>query len=137
MYKYHKTIIGGAEALIDGIENIEMFLDDNDDWNFHDSLIRSYCWDDESEIMTITIEPLGCKFIEGETKDNKPLLDFHFEDCVDIEMHMNNVHERIYEIEISIHNTFIECWFNGIGIRVTSKRLRVDKPRFVPLEDEN
>lgn len=129
--------MNGAEKLIDGIENIEMFLDDNDDWNFHDSEINSFYWDNEKKIMTVTIEPIAYSVdVEGDAKDKQPLLSFHFEDCIDVEMHMNNVYERIYKIEISMFKQFIECWFNGVGIRVTSKRLRVDKPRFIPLKDE-
>lgn len=138
IYKYNSTIRGGAEALIDGIENIEMFLDDEDAWNFHDSEINSFYWDNEKKVMTVTVEPIGYGAdIEGDAKDKRPLLSFHFEDCIDVEMHMNNVYEHIYEIEISRFKQFIECWFNGVGIRVTSRSLRVDKPRFVPIEEEN
>lgn len=53
-YKYNKTIINGAEKLIDGIENIEMFLDDNDEWNFHDSEIRSFYWDRAKKTFSVT-----------------------------------------------------------------------------------
>jgi hypothetical protein len=38
-YKYNKTIVNDAENLIRGIDNIELFLDDDDDLNFHDSQI--------------------------------------------------------------------------------------------------
>lgn len=53
-YKYNKTIMNGAEKLIDGIENIEMFLDDNDEWNFHDSEIRSFYWDRAKKTFSVT-----------------------------------------------------------------------------------
>ena len=50
-YKYSKTIRDGAEKLIDGIENIEMFLGDDDDWNFHDSEIYSFHWDRDENFL--------------------------------------------------------------------------------------
>lgn len=61
-YKYNKTIMNGAEKLIDGIENIEMFLDDNDDWNFHDSEIYSFHWDRDKREFVASIELIGCAF---------------------------------------------------------------------------
>ena len=132
-YKYNKTIMNGAEKLIDGIENIEMFLDDNDDWNFHDSEIKSFHWDRDDRIFTVTVEPIGFSpEIEGEGDDVMILLDLHFEDCFDIHMpNMDLTAPYINEIEISKDRKCIECWFNGYPIRVTSHRLRVDKPRFI------
>lgn len=134
-YKYNKTIMNGAEELIDGIENIEMFLDDNDDWNFHDSEIRSFYWDRAKRTFSVTIEPFGCDYpdIEEYDKDSAMILDFHFVDVV--EVHMPHVNlwspEYVYEIEISKDRDWIECWFNGFCMRVASKRLQVDKPRVI------
>lgn len=126
--------MNGAEELIDGIENIEMFLDDNDDWNFHDSEIQSFNWDRDSSTFTVSVEPIGYSpTIEGDGKDTSIILDFHFIRC--IEIHMPNVDlwspEYVYEIEISKDRNWIECWFNGFSLRVTSERLKVDKPRFI------
>lgn len=134
-YRYNKTIQNGAESLIEGIENIEMFLDDNDDWNFHDSEIYSLYWDRNTNIFTVTVEPIGCDYpdIDGCKEDTTILLDFHFLGC--IEIHMPNVDtwnsEYIYEVEISKNQNCIECWFNGYPIRITSEKLKVDKPRVI------
>lgn len=138
MYKYNKTIMNGAEKLIDGIENIEMFLDDDDDWNFHDSEIRSFHWDRDKREFVVSVELIGCAFpeIDGWNGDAPVILDFHFEDC--IEIHMPNVDTcgapYILEIEISRIRDMIECWFNGYPIRITCYRLCVDKPRIINKE---
>ena len=138
MYKYNRTIRDGAEALIDGIENIEMFLDDNDHWNFHDSKIRSFYWDNETLEFTVTVDLVGYGFYKGEIDKNlQPLLDFHFKDCDEIKMDMVDMYAGfINEIEISRDRDYLECWFNGICVGVSCRRLCVDKPRFVPDEDD-
>ncbi|MBR5956840.1 MAG: hypothetical protein IKZ99_00590 [Salinivirgaceae bacterium] len=138
MYKYNRTIRDGAEALIDGIENIEMFLGDEDHWNFHDSSIRSFHWDNETGEFTVTVEPIGYGCFKGEIdKDLQPLLDFHFEDCVEIKMDVEVIGAYINDIKISRDRDYLECCFNGICVGVACRRLRVDKPRFVPAEDED
>lgn len=140
-YKYSRTIRNGAEKLIDGIENIEILLGDDDNWDFHDSEIYTFHWDRETRTFTVTVLPVGCIFpqIEGWDGESTLLLDFHFEDC--IEIHMPNAElgeaDYIYEIEISKSRGYLECWFNGYPIRVTSERLRVDKPRFLTEQEEN
>lgn len=133
-YKYHKTIMNGAEKLIDGIENIEMFLDDEDAWNFHDSSIYSFNWDRDERIFTVIVEPLGFSpDIDGWDGESTILLDFHFEGC--IEVHMNHLDlwspQYISEISISKVKGGLECWFDGYPIMVCSERLRVDKPRYI------
>ena len=133
-YKYNKTIMNGAEKLIDGIENIEMFLGDDDAWNFYDSEIYSFHYDRDTKTFTVTVDLIGCDFSKLEDFDYEStvLLDLHFVGCIDI--HMPNVDfmcPYIYEIEISKNHKLIECWFNGYPIRVTSKRLQVDKPRII------
>lgn len=139
MYKYNRTITNGAEELIDGIENIEMFLGDDDNWNFHDSEIRSFNWDRDKKEFVVSVELIGCAFpkIEGWDGDAPVILDFHFKDC--IEIHMPNVDmwgaPYIFEIEISRSRDMIECWFDGYTIRITSHRLRVDKPRIINKEE--
>jgi len=132
-YKYNKTIMNGAERLIEGIENIEMFLDDNDDWNFHDSEIYSLHWDISTKTFTVSVYLIGCDFYKLKDYDSnsKVILDLHFEKC--LEVHMPNVSlcnsQYIYEIGMSIHNGYLECWFDGYPIKITSERLRVDHPR--------
>lgn len=90
-YKYNNTIKNSAEKLIDGIEYIEMFLDDEDAWNFHDSEIYSFHYDRDSETFTVTVDLMGCDFSKLEDFDYEStvLLDLHFEGCINI--HMPNV----------------------------------------------
>ena len=134
MYKYNRTIRDGAEALIDGIENIEMFLEDNE--TFHDCGIHSFSWDSETKELTLTIEPLTYRFFAGEYGNMLPLLDFHFEHCISIETYMETGIAIIDEMIISKYNTFLKCDFGQVCISIKSIRLRVDKPRFVPLKDD-
>ncbi len=83
-YKYNRTIMNGAEKLIDGIENIEMFLGDDDAWNFHDYEIYSFNWDRYTKTLTVTVEPIGfLPDIEGWDGKSTILLDFHFEGCIE------------------------------------------------------
>ena len=131
-YKYNKTITGGAERFIDGIENIEMFLDEQDNWNFHDSDLKSFSYDNDEQRFTITIEPIGfLPTIEGLDEDKIVLLDFHFEGVIELEMSCLTETD-ISEIEFSVYNKeWLNCWLDNCGIRVQSQRVRVDKPRFV------
>ena len=128
-YKYRNTIADGAEELIDGIENIELFLDDRDEWNFHDSEITSINMDFKENSITVTVKPDGYDSEKADQlfKDRQPLLDFKFIDVCEIKMN-TSLPYYIDEIEISKYNGFLECWFNGYGIRVTSRRLCVAKP---------
>lgn len=136
MYKYDRTIKDGAEKLIDGIENLEMFLEDNE--RFHDCGIYSFCWDNESGDLIITVEALTHRFFAGEYGNMLPLLDFHFEHPIEVKMDMDPGIAIIDEMEISKskYNEFLVCEFGQVCISITSHRLRVDKPRFVPLKDD-
>lgn len=128
-YKYRNTIAGGAEELIDGLENIELFLDDRDEWNFHDSEITSIHMDFKENSVTVTVKPDGYNSERADKlfKEELPLLDFKFIDVCEIKMN-TSLPYYIDKIEISKYNGFLECWFNGYGIRVTSRRLCVAKP---------
>lgn len=131
-YKYPRTIQNGAEELIDGIENIEMFLDDDDNWNFHDSDIKSFHWDRNSNTFTVTVIPMCYSaVIEGFDCDDTILLDFIFKDCseIDIPDFATRDYWQIDEIELIKVKNELECWFNGYPIKVTCRRLRVEKPR--------
>lgn len=135
MYKYNRTIRDGAEKLIDGIENIEMFLEDNE--TFHDCGIHSFSWNSETKELTLTIEPLTYRFFAGEYGNMLPLLDFHFVNCLSIETYMETGIAIIDEMVISKGNNYLQCELGQVCITIQSIRLRVDKPRFVPLEEES
>lgn len=127
-----RQLLGGAERFIDGIENIEIFLDEQGDWNFHDSELKSFSYDNDEQQFTITIEPIGFEpTIEGLDESNIVLLDFHFEGVIEIEMSCLTETD-IFEMEFSVYNKeWLNCWFDNCGIRIMSQRVRVDKPRFV------
>lgn len=131
-YKYSRTIQNGAEALIDGIENIEMFLGDEDNWRFHDSDIKSFHWDRDTRTFTVTVLPMAYStVIDGFDDEDTILLDFHFEDWIEIHIpeFTSCDYWEINELEIIKVNDHLECWFHGHAIRIKSYRLRVDKPR--------
>lgn len=131
-YKYNETVKDGAEELIDDIKYMELFFNDEDHWNFHDSEIRSLHWDADKRTVKVTVEPLGCSYekLKRWTPDKTVLLDFIFIDVLEIYSNCP-VDNYITEIEISKYNGYLECWFNGYCIRITSKRLRFGRPRLV------
>jgi hypothetical protein len=132
-YKYNKTIVNGAETLISGIENIELFLDDDDDWNFHDSQIYSFHWDGVQERLTISIIPIGYGTTIEEDKEGVMLLvDFHFEkvDNLNINFYLP---EYILDMSITKNKYGLDCYIDGIA-HIICRSMTVDKPRFVPKE---
>ena len=46
-----------AIRMINGIENIEVFLEENDQWQFHDSDIKNIHWDDMERRLDVTVCP--------------------------------------------------------------------------------
>lgn len=79
--------------------------------------------------VTVTVKPDGYNSERADKlfKEELPLLDFKFIDVCEIKMN-TSLPYYIDKIEISKYNGFLECWFNGYGIRVTSRRLCVAKP---------
>jgi hypothetical protein len=133
-YKYNKTFVDGAETLINGIENIELFLDDEDQWNFHDSQVYSFHWDGVKEELTITIIPIGyCVKIEQDKDGLMPLIDLHFEQVDQLCLNFY-LPEYIHEISIAKDRSWLDCYIDGIAHIVCSS-ITADKPRFVPEED--
>ena len=62
-------------------------------------------------------------------------LDFHFIEVIDLKWEYT---QDDYADEISMKelNGFLETWFDFITLRVTSKGVVVDKPRFVPIKEK-
>lgn len=52
MRKSANIIDDAAVGMFTGIENIEIFLEENDQWQFHDSGIRDIHWDDEERRLS-------------------------------------------------------------------------------------
>lgn len=78
MRKSANMIDESAVRLIRGIENIEVFLEENDQWQFHDSNIKTIHWDDLERRLDVTICRTFCIGIDYDHKYMEPRLDFHF-----------------------------------------------------------
>ena len=136
MRKSANMIDDAAVGMITGIENIEIFLEENDQWQFHDSGIRDIHWDDEERRLDVTVCPTFCVGIDYDYNTLEPRLDFHFTDVVSVNLDYNDFG---YVDEISIKklsNGLLETWFDCYTLHVFSSGLIVDKPRFVPREDD-
>ena len=137
MRKSANMIDDGAAKIITGIENIEIFLEDDDQWQFHDSGIRDIHWDDKERQLDVTVCPTFCVGIDYDYKTLEPRLDFHFTGVISLNFEF---HDYGYVDEISIKkkkNGFLDTWFECYTLHVTSRGLTVDKPRFVPREDDD
>ena len=64
MRKSANMIDEAAARMINGIENIEVFLEENDQWQFHDSDIKNIHWDDMERRLT-RFPLYGCSMFEG------------------------------------------------------------------------
>ena len=78
MRKSANMIDESAIRFIRGIENIEVFLEENDQWQFHDSNIKTIHWEDMDRPLEVTICPTVCIGIDNDHKNLEPRLDFHF-----------------------------------------------------------
>lgn len=137
MRKSSNMIDEGAAKMIIGIENIEVFLEENDQWQFHDSDISEIHWDDKERQLDVTVSPTFCVGIDYDYNILEPRLDFHFTGVISLNFEFN---ECGYVDEISIKkisNGFLDTWFECYMLNVTSRGLIVDKPRFVPREDDD
>ena len=50
-------ITDDAVKFVTGIENIEVFLEENDEWQFHFSKVTEIHWDSEKKQLDVTINP--------------------------------------------------------------------------------
>jgi hypothetical protein len=129
-------ITDDAVKMVTGIENIEIFLEDNDEWQFHFSKVTEIHWNSERRALDVTINSPCCVGIEYDRKKVEVFLDFHFIDVVDLKWEYA---QDDYADEISMKELsgFLETWFDFITLRVTSKGVVVDKPRFVPIKEND
>jgi hypothetical protein len=134
MYKYNRTFQNGAEKFANGIENVEMFLDDDNGWSFHDSQLYSFHWDEHPLEFTVTVMPQGYLHNKDNSRSNMmALLDFHFIDVDEVKMQLTPPY-YIDGIEFTQEGKGIECWIGGYGIYIHCRSVTVDPPRFVPEE---
>ena len=135
MRKSANMINDAAVRMISGIENIEVFLEENDQWQFHDSDIKTIHWDDMERRLDVTVCPTVCIGIDYDHENLEPRLDFHFTGVVCLKVDFNNC-GYIDEISIKELNGFLDTWFDCYMLHVTSKGLIVDKLRFMPREQK-
>ena len=77
-------ITDDAVKFITGIENIEVFLKENDEWQFHFSKVTEIHWNSEKRQLDVTINPPCCVGIEYDRKKEEVFLDLHFTDVIDL-----------------------------------------------------
>ena len=121
----------GAYKLIEGTENMELFLTEDDKWQFHDSDIRDIHWNNQNRTLDLTIEPIGFSAdVPWDRKTTTALLDFHYEGVGELELNCFGFC-YIYELEINMKNGYLDCIFDSYILKILAKKLTIDKPRLV------
>ncbi len=82
--KSANVITDDAVKFVTGIENIEVFLEENNEWLFHFSKLTEIHWNSEKRQLDVTINPLCCVGIEYDRKKVEVFLDFRFTDVIDL-----------------------------------------------------
>ena len=131
--KSANVITDNAVKFVTGIENIEVFLEENDEWQFHNSKVTEIHWNSEKRQLDVTINPPCCVGIEYDRKKVEVFLDFHFTDVIDLKWEYTQ-EDYAYDISMKEFNGFLETWFAFITLDITSKGVTVDKPRFEPIK---
>ena len=135
MRKSANMITDDAVKFITGIENIEVFLEENAEWQFHFSQVTEIHWNSEKRQLDVTVNPPCCVGIEYDRKKVEVFLDFHFTDVIDLKWEYTQ-DDFADEISMKEFHGFLETWFDFIKLNITSKGVIVDKPRFEPLKVE-
>ena len=128
-----KMVVPDEETLkmITGIENLEMFLEDDDQWMYNDSEIRNIHWDDKKRTLDVTVEPIGYSVEIDDAGCGKSfLLDFHFGNVESVCFDYSS-YGYISEMEIKVENGFLVCTFDSYLLKVVAESLAVDPPRIV------
>ena len=124
----------GAYKLIEGIENMELFLTEDDKWQFHDSDIRDIHWNNQNRTLDLTIEPIGFSAdVPWDRKTTTALLDFHYEGVGELELNCFGFC-YIYELEINMKNGYLDCIFDSYILKILARKLTIDKPRLIKAE---
>lgn len=77
-----------------------------------------------------------CVGIDYDYNILEPRLDFHFTGVISLNFEFNDC-GYVDEISIKEYNGFLVTWFECYMLHVMSRGLIVDKPRFVPREDDD
>lgn len=136
MRKSANMITDDAVKFVTGIENIEVFLEENDKWQFHFSKVTEIHWNSEKSLLDVTIKPTCCIGIEYDRKKAEVFLDFHFTDVIDLKWDYTQ-EDYADEISMKEYNGFLETWFDHITLNITSRGVTVDKPRFMPIKEKS
>lgn len=131
--KSANMITDDAVKFVTGIENIEVFLEENDEWQFHFSKVTEIHWNNEKRQLDVTINPPCCVGIEYDRKEVEVFLDFHFTDVIDLKWEYTQ-DDFADEISMREFHGFLETRFDFITLNITSKGVIVDKPRFEPIK---
>ena len=132
MRKSVNTIRDEAVPFIKGIKNLDIFIEEgNDHWNFHDSEIRQIRWNDKRRTLDVTVEPIGyAVMLSGDGPDKQALIDFYFKGVVSVDLDWND-YGYIFELDLTVENGFLTCYFDSYCMKVVAERLSIGKPRFV------
>ena len=131
MRKSVNMIEDAAVPMITGIENIELFLEENDKWQFHFSGISDIHWDDKERRLDVSVHPTYCVGMKYDWKLEAPVLDLHFIGVRDFKLDYIDG-GYVDEISMKVCGGFLDTWFDCYMLHVTSKSLVADKPRIVP-----
>lgn len=130
MYKYHKTITGGAERFIEGLHNLEPFLGDDDSFNLHDCLVEDVRWNGKEHTMDVVVNITNTPYEHSEPGGWDYLLTFHFTGVLDVQWHWDSGNDYIHAFRATIENRRLSAAFCGYGLDVWCDGLAILPPEF-------
>ena len=126
--RFHAEFIEGIqeEALkrIKHVERLQPFMGD-DQWNFHDGIIREMRLDREKDRLTVIVDTY-CR-TWSDSGDETYLVPFIFTDCVNIEMDLDAGNDYIWTSRIYLLNDFLYVDFESANLKVSSRQLTIGK----------
>ena len=118
--------------MIDGVENLTSLLGDNDNYNMHDSQIRTINYDMVNQTMDVTVEVIGSHL---SSSDYDIFMDMHFSNIIAVNMRYAD-YQYIDEMRIYKENGYITCDFDCVFMQVTCCTLKIDPIRFEACKEE-
>lgn len=121
---FTNTIGAGAREYITGIEHLEALLNEQDDYNMHDSQIPCFhCnYDYNARTLDVEIRVLGSMY--ECPKDKDIYIHFRFEDIVALSIDMSDWCD-ISSMSLRVENNFLVCEFNSYSMEVWAKHLTI------------
>lgn len=132
-YKYFREIrdaekVKGIQPQVrKHIQNVERLngLMGDDEWNLHDGVIHSMCYDREKDELTVVVDTY-CRTWSA-NGDETYLVPFHFSDSVNIECDLDAYNDYIWTSRIYMLNGFIYVEFDSAYLKISSKSLSIGK----------